>query len=45
MHRQVNHTTLYESEYYTFQYTKDKDDNPPEDSNLTSFDEDNSSKH
>ena len=45
MWRQANHTTQDEADYDTFQDAKEKYYNPPEESNLTSFEEDNYSEH
>ena len=38
---QANHTTQYGADNENFQDTKEKDDDPLEDSNLVSFEEDN----
>ena len=43
--RQADHTSQYEADNYTFQYAKEKDDNPLDDSKLKSFEEDDYSKH
>ena len=45
MQRQANHTAQDKDDYDIFQGFKDKYDNSPEESNLTSFEEDNYSDH
>ena len=43
--RKSNHITKDETDDETFQYSKEKDDGPPEDYNLTLFEEDNYREH